>query len=127
MASTHKNTQSMLKPYIEALAAHGRTLPATRGSSSPETRPTGVAVRSKEPNVETPVSRRPSGRPPAEHIVKLLVKNMTSGSAGGIKYKPSDGAIHYPKAPTIHPGKALALKNVKSIHLGSHTVKKVVL
>lgn len=127
MASTHKDTQRELAPFIKLLASHGRTLPQTSGSSGPETRPSGVAVRSKEPNVTAPSSKRPSGRPPAEHIVKMLVKNMTSGSAGGVQYKPSTGTRHYPKAPTIHPGKALALKKVKAIHLGSHTVKKVVL
>lgn len=123
MASTHKNTQSMLQPYIKALSAYGRTLPTTRGASSPSLRPTGVAIRNKEPNVEAPKLTHPSGRPPAEHIVKMIVGRMTSG----VKYKPSVGVQHFPKSPTIHPGKALALKQVKSIHLGSHTAKKVVL
>jgi hypothetical protein len=54
----------------------------------------------------------------------MIVAKMPSV---GIKYPASSGTIHYPKSPTIHPGKALALKNVKAIHLGSHTVKKVVL
>jgi len=115
----------MLAPYIKALSTYGRTMPEARGASSPSLRPTGVAIRSKEPNVQAPRTSRPSGRPPAEHLVKLLVKSMTKG---GIKYKPS-GVSNPPhiKAPVIHPGKALALKNVKSIHLGSHTVKKVTL
>ena len=127
MASVHKDTESMLQPYIKALSTYGRKMAAARGSEGPSLRPQGVILRTKQPNVQTPSSRRPSGRPPAEHIVKLLVKNMTSGVAGGIQYKPSEGIIHPPKAPTIHPGKALALKNVKAIHLGSHTVKKVAL
>lgn len=127
MASTHKDTMAMMQPYIKLLALHGRTLPSAPGASSPETRPSGVTIRSKEPNVTAPSMKRPSGRPPAEHIVKMLVKNMTSGSAGGVKYKPSTGVVHYPKSPTIHPGKALALKKVKAIHLGSHTVGKVAL
>lgn len=123
MASTHKDTQSMLQPYIKALSTYGRTLPATRGSSATSLRPTGVAIRNKEPNVTPPSRVHPSGRPPAEHAVKLILGKMTSG----VKYKPSVGVEHFPKSPTIHPGKALALKQVKSIHLGSHTAKKVVL
>lgn len=117
----------MLQPYIKALSSYGRTLPTAKGASSPSLRPTGVAIRNKEPNVEAPQMKRPSGRPPAEHIVRLLVRNMTSGTAGGVRYKPSTGVTHYPKTPTIHPGKALALKKVKAVHLGSHTVSKVAL
>lgn len=122
MASTHKDTESMLTPYIKALSTYGKTLPQTRGSSGSSLRPTGVAIRSKEPNVEAPSVKRPSGRPPAEHIVKMLVRHMNTG---GIKYSPSAGTQHFEKAPTIHPGKALVLRKVKAIHLGSHTVKKV--
>lgn len=121
--ASHKDTQAMLTPYIKALSTYGRTLPSTPGSSAPSLRPTGVAIRSKEPNVTAPKVARPSGRPPAEHIVKMIVSKMTSG----VQYKPSAGVQHFPKSPTIHPGKALALKQVRSIHLGSHTAKKVVL
>lgn len=116
MASTHKSTQSKLEPYIKALASQGRTFPASRGSSG--------TSHTKQSNVMPPSTRHTSGRPPAEHIVKLIVKSMTTD---GIKYKPSEGRQKYLKTPTIHPGKALALKKVKAIHLGSHTVKKVVL
>ena len=123
MASTHKDTQAMLAPYIKALSSYGRALPSTRGASSPSLRPSGVTIRSKEPNVTAPHLTHPSGRPPAEHIVKMIVGKMTSG----VKYKPSVGVQHFPKSPTIHPGKALALKNVRAVHLGSHTAKKVVL
>jgi hypothetical protein len=119
-SSTH--TQQTPKAYIAALNKYYKTLPAAPGSTGPEQRPTGVTIRAKEPNVMAPKFNRGSGRPPAEHLIKMLARGKV---VSGIQYKPSDFAVPHTKYPSVHPGRSMTLKGIKSIHLGSTTVKKV--
>lgn len=116
-ASTHKTTMSEIQPYIKALATYGKTLPSTGG---PGYKPQGVTIRSKLPNQFSAKIPHPSGRPPAEHYVRMLAKQVT-----GVAYKPKTVPSVHIKTPTVHPAKAIRMRNVKAIHLGHPTVKKV--
>lgn len=117
MAAVHKDTGSSLQPFISALASYGKTLPSTGG---PGIKPAGVTIRNKLPNQSKIPTRHPSGRPPAEHYVKMVL-----GKMAGVQYKPKAAPMAHIHYPVVHPGKALHLRNVKAIHLGHPTVKKV--
>lgn len=117
MASTHRTTSGEIEPYIKALASYGKVLPSTGG---PGMKPQGVAIRSKLPNQFSDKIPRPSGRPPAEHIVRMLAKQVT-----GVAYKPKAPPSVHIKNPSVHPAKAIRLRNVKAVHLGHPSVKKV--
>lgn len=118
MASVHKDTSGSIQPYITALAGYGKTLPSSGG---PGFRQPGVTIRNgRLPNQAKIPTSHPSGRPPAEHYVKMILGKMT-----GVSYKPkAEPGVHV-KYPVVHPGKALHLRSVKAIHLGHPTVKKV--
>lgn len=120
MRVVHTDASAGVQDYIKLLASFGKTLPSTGG---PGMRQPGVTVRNKLPNQSKMLVRRPSGRPPAEHIVKLLARHVTSTS-----YKPKTAPFHVKALPVPHPGKPLVLKNVKAIHI-THpaSVKKVAL
>jgi len=117
MAATHRDTASDIQPYIKALVSYGKELPSTGG---PGMKPQGVTIRSKLPNQGSFKVARPSNRPPAEHIVHVLAKQVT-----GVSYKPKAPPSVHIKTPIVHPGKAILLRKVKAVHLGHPTVKKV--
>lgn len=117
MAATHRTTMSEIQPYIKALATYGRTMPSTGG---PGFRQPGIVIRSKLPNQNSDKIPHPSGRPPAEHIVRVLARQVT-----GVAYKPKAPPSVHIKTPVVHPAKAIRLRSVKAIHLGHPSVKKV--
>lgn len=115
--TTHKSTEGTIQPFIKALATYGKSLPSTGGAGF---KPQGVQTRGKLPN-QAPIPRsHPSGRPPAEHYVKMIAARMAT-----VSYKPKAPPAVHVRYPTVHPGKALRLRAVKAVHLGHPTVKKV--
>lgn len=113
---THTNTESGTKAYIKALAQYYRLMPSVGGTGL---RPQGVVMRTKLPNQASTHIPRPSGRPPAEHLVHQLAVHMA-------KPKAPKEMLFKPRAEKIvHPGKALALRKVKAIHLSNPHIYKV--
>lgn len=111
------DTSAGVGDYVKLLAKYYKTMPSSSGSAL---RPTGVTVRGKLPNQSPIPKAHPSGRPPAEHIVRQLVQHITP-----VHYKPSVPHEVHIHAPSPKPAKRLVLKNVKAIHLSHPTIKKV--
>lgn len=91
-SSTHHDRSAAVQTAIRLLAASGRH----------------PIHRTKIPTAH------PSGRPPAEHVIKMLAQHVTA-----THIKPKSTPTVNIRHSTIHPGKALVLRKVKSIHLGS--------
>lgn len=117
--ATATHTQTNPSVFIKALSNYFRQMPVQQGQ--PTFRPQGVMLRTHAPNqpserVAHPVVHYPG----APHIATALAHHVATHSkvSNGIQFKPG-------KPEVVHPGKALALKSVKAIHLSTPKVPKV--